>query len=180
MSDLLTIDWRALFVPQGSLAEILVRGTVVYLVLFALLRVLMRRHVGAMGVPDLLVIVLIADAAQNAMGGDYRTITEGALLCAVILGWSVLFDWLAFRFKALRRVLEAGPLPVIRDGVMLRRNMRQELITPDELLSHLREQGIDDPAEVRLACMEADGVISVLRRDGEKSPKPPRRQPGSH
>ncbi|HEX7879495.1 MAG TPA: YetF domain-containing protein [Candidatus Eisenbacteria bacterium] len=174
---MMSIDWHALFVPHGSLLEIVVRGTVMYLVLFILLRVLVRRHVGAMGVPDLLVIVLIADAAQNAMAGEYKSITEGALLCAVIIGWSVLFDWLAYRFKPLRGILEADPLPVIKDGVMLPRNMRQELITRDELLSHLREQGIDDPADVALACMEPDGAISVIKRDGKQDAHPPKRKP---
>jgi len=175
MNGLLAVDWRALFVPHGSLLEILVRGTVMYLVLFALLRVVVRRHLGEMGVADLLVIVLIADAAQNAMAGEYRSITEGALLCATIIGWSVLLDWLAYRFKPLRAILEAGPIPVMRDGVMLRRNMRKELVSTEELLSHLRENGIDDPADVALACIEPDGAISVIRREGGGDSGPPRK-----
>ena len=170
MSGLLSVNWNALFVPHGSLLEVVLRGSVMYLALFALLRILARRHTGTIGSPDLLVIVLIADAAQNGMAGEYRSITEGVLLCGTILGWSALLDWLSFRFQFLRGILESSPLPIVRDGVMLRRNMRQELITVDELMSHLREEGIEDVAAVSLACVEPDGTISVLRRDGSGRP----------
>jgi uncharacterized membrane protein YcaP (DUF421 family) len=180
MNGLMAVDWRVLFVPHGSLVELFLRGTVLYLVLYALLRVLVRRHVGAIGVPDLLVIVLIADAAQNAMAGEYKSITEGIVLCATIIGWSVLFDWLAYRFKSLRGILEAGPLPVIKDGRMLPRNMRQEFLSRDDLLSQLREHGIDDPADVALATMEPDGQISVVRKDGADTSRPGRWNPGAH
>jgi uncharacterized membrane protein YcaP (DUF421 family) len=116
---------------------------------------------------DLLVIVLIADAAQNAMASEYRSLPEGLVLCATIIGWSFFLDWLAFRFKRGRHWLEPSPLPLIRNGRMQRRNMRQELITLDELQSHLREHGITDVAKVRQAYLEPDGQITVLKFDGE-------------
>jgi uncharacterized membrane protein YcaP (DUF421 family) len=69
MSTVLQIDWNSMFVPSLHLGEIFLRGTVVYLFLFALLRVT-RRQAGAIGISDLLVVVLIADAAQNAMASE--------------------------------------------------------------------------------------------------------------
>ena len=78
MEALLQIDWKAVFVPTVSLLEIVLRGTLVYLLLFFVLRVL-RREAGALGISDLLVVVLIADAAQNAMGSEYKSVTEGAV-----------------------------------------------------------------------------------------------------
>jgi uncharacterized membrane protein YcaP (DUF421 family) len=160
------IDWNTLLVPKVSLLEIILRGSVVYLFLFTLLRMLVRRHVGTLSLMDLLVIVLIADAAQNAMASEYRSLPEGLVLCATIIGWSYFLDWLAFRFKPLRRWLEPSPLLLIRDGRVQRRNMRQELVTVDELKSHLREHGITDFAEVRQAFLEPDGQISVLKFNG--------------
>ena len=71
------------------------RGSLMYLVLFLLLRVLIRRR-WALSMTDLLLIVLIADAAQNGMAGEYRSISEGVVLCGTIVGWSLLLDWLAF------------------------------------------------------------------------------------
>ena len=56
-------------------------------------------------------------------------------------------------------------LPLIRDGEMLRRNMRRELISEEELLSLLRGQGVDDVKDVKKCCLEGDGRLSVIRND---------------
>ena len=157
------IDWNALLVPKVSILELILRGSVVYLSLFVLLRVVVRRHVGTISLMDLLVIVLIADAAQNAMASEYRSLPEGLILCGTLIGWSLLLDWLAYRYKPLRAWLEPKPLLLIKDGKPQRRNMRQELISIEELRSHLREQGVTEFSEVRQAYIEPDGQISVLK-----------------
>jgi uncharacterized membrane protein YcaP (DUF421 family) len=160
----MTIDWRSLFVPHGSLVELVIRGSAMYLGLFTVLRVVVRREVGSFSMPDLLLVVLIADAAQNAMAGQYTSITEGAVLCGTLIGWSYLLDVLAYRFPLLRRWLEPGAVMLVRDGRVLHRNMRRELVTMEELASHLRQQGVEDVRDVQLACIEPDGQISVLKR----------------
>ena len=71
------IDWRSMFVPTESILEIVIRGTIMYIGMYALLRVF-RRQAGTVGIADLLVIVVIADAAQNGMAGDSRSITSSA------------------------------------------------------------------------------------------------------
>ena len=163
------IDWQNTFMPQTPPLEILVRGTVVYLALFFLLRVVLKRQSGTTGVTDLLVIVLIADAAQNAMANDYKSLPDGLLLVGTIVVWSFLLDWIAFRFPRLARFIHPKPLPLVKDGVMLRRNMRRELITEEELLSQLRQQGIEDLSGVQTVYMEGDGQFSVI--DGQQHPK---------
>jgi uncharacterized membrane protein YcaP (DUF421 family) len=162
--------WREAFVPTTVL-EVVVRGTIVYLVLFALFRLILKRQSGALGVTDLLVVVLVADAAQNAMAGGYTSLTDGIILVAVIVFWSWFLDWLGFRFPRIQRLMKPPPLPVVRDGRLLRRNMKTELITEDELFSQLRLQGVDDLARVRLAAVESDGRISVVTVDGEEKPR---------
>ena len=98
-----------MFVPALSLIEVIVRGTIMYLALFAILRFIGRRQAGHFGPADLLVIVLIADAAQNALGKDYQSVTEGIVLVCTIVGWEYTLDWLAWRFPALRNILKAPP-----------------------------------------------------------------------
>jgi uncharacterized membrane protein YcaP (DUF421 family) len=160
------IDWGRVFGSQTPLLEIFLRGTLTYLILWALLRFSFKREVGGFGITNLLVIVLIADAAQNAMAGEYRSITDGVFLVVTIVGWSFALDWAAFRFPGLRRVILPPPLPLVKDGRFLRRNMRTEMITADELQAHLRMHGIERVEEVKEAHMESDGRISVIRRDG--------------
>jgi len=163
------VNWGDLFGLTVSPLEIFVRGSIVYWFIFLIFRLVLRREVGAIGVADVLVVVLIADASQNAMAGDYRSITDGLLLISTIVFWNFLLDWLAFRWRWLARVLEPPPLVLIEGGRMNRANMRREFLTPDELRSKLRENGVEDLAQVKRALMESDGEISVIRLDGAET-----------
>ena len=160
------MNWHDMFVPTVPLLEIVLRGSAVYLVILVLLRVL-RRDSGGMGTADLLVIVLVADAAQNAMAAEYKSITEGVVLVATIFGWNYLLDWLAFRSKRVYRLLHPKPLPLIRDGVVLRRNLKSEMLTREDLMEQLREQGIEQVTQVKRCYLEADGHLSVIRQEGD-------------
>jgi uncharacterized membrane protein YcaP (DUF421 family) len=162
------VDWQDLFVPVHPVPEIILRGTITYLMLFLILRFLLKRQSGVIGIADLLVIVLIADAAQNAMASEYKSITEGAILVMTIVFWNYAVDWLGFRFPALRRLTRPPPLLLIENGKMLFRNMRQEMITAEELNSQLRQQGVEHCSEVKKAYIEGDGSISIIRNDNEE------------
>lgn len=169
------VDWQKLFTFQTPILEIFVRGTAVYLLLFVTLRVILKRQTGSVGITDLLVVILLADAVQNAMVGEAASIPEGLVLVATIVLWSYLFDWMAFKFPFVQRLLTAPPLPLVADGKMLHQNMRKELITREELMVQLREQGIDDLAKVKSANMENDGQISaILKPEFESSGDTPR------
>ncbi|HEY9747551.1 MAG TPA: YetF domain-containing protein [Allocoleopsis sp.] len=162
MSSLFSVEWRELFVPNLSLVELFIRGSLVYLVLFAILRSLPSRQLGSLAITDLLVVVLFAEAAQNAMARDYTSITEGAVLIGSVIFWSYALNWLGFRFPVVQQFLNPPPLLLVKQGHLQRRNMRRELITEDELMSQLRQQGIESVADVKAAYMEADGTISVI------------------
>jgi uncharacterized membrane protein YcaP (DUF421 family) len=161
-------QWSQVFGISTSPIEVVVRGTVMYLSIFVILRVVFKRESGGSDITDLLVVVLIADAAQNGMAGQYRTVPEGLLLVATIIFWSGLLNALAYRFQPFRRVVRHKPLVLIRDGCLLRGNMAKELVTDDELFSQLREQGVTGLSQVRMARMEPDGKLSVTRYDEAK------------
>ena len=168
METLFNIDWKGAFVPTVSILEIIMRGTLTYLALFSLMRFVLKREAGVIGLADLLVVVLIADAAQNAMASEYKSITEGIALVATLVFWDFTLDWLGYRFPRLQWLLHPPPLTLIENGQMLRRNMRRELIGEQELMSYLREQGVADVGDVKKAYMEGDGRISVIPRESEK------------
>jgi uncharacterized membrane protein YcaP (DUF421 family) len=159
----MSLDWNAIFGLSVSPWELVIRGSAMYLFLFLLFRVVIRRRIGAVGMADLLILVIIADAAQNGMSGEYRSVTEGAILVSTIIAWNVLIDWLNWRVPALQNWLEAPPLLLVHNGRLLHRNLRHEFVTEDELKSKLREKGVDDIREVAKAHMESDGTISVIR-----------------
>jgi uncharacterized membrane protein YcaP (DUF421 family) len=163
MDKIFLIDWAELVIPTHSLAEIMLRGTIMYLALFAILRFVMLRQSSTIGIADILVIVVIADAAQNGFSKEYKSVTEGVLLVLTIVFWDIFLNWLSYRFKMFERLLTPAPLPLVKFGRMNHRNMRKELITKEELMGQLREQGVQELSEVKEASLEANGEISVVK-----------------
>lgn len=165
MELLWKVDWAALFEPRHSLLELVLRGTLMYWVVLVLLRLDLRRQIGGIAMPDILVVVLIAEIAGSGIAAGYESIGEGAVLVATVLFWSFALEWLQFRFPAVERLLRDRKLKLVEHGRMMRRNMRIELVTPEELMSALREQGVEDCAEVSAAYLEANGKISVILKN---------------
>lgn len=166
------LDWRAMFVPSGNLVELVVRASLMYLMILAGFR-LFRREAGSLSVSDLLVVVLIADAAQNGMAGEYKSLTEGAIVVATIFAWNYVLDWLAYRSRVAHWLLHPPSLLLIRNGKLLYRNLRAELMTKEDLLEQLREQGVDEIGLVKKCFLESDGRISVIRDDSREPPRQP-------
>ncbi|MCW7536305.1 DUF421 domain-containing protein [Aquabacterium sp. A7-Y] len=151
-----------LFAIRVPLWELVLRGTLTYWFLFLIFRFIMRRDVGSVAIADVLLLVLIADASQNAMAGGYATLAEGAVLVGSIVGWNFLLDWASFRYPLVRRFAEPPPLPLVRHGQVLHRNLRREYLSLEELQSKLRQKGVEDLTDVKAAYMEADGNVSVI------------------
>jgi uncharacterized membrane protein YcaP (DUF421 family) len=158
------IDWQELFGISVAPLELIVRGTAVYWFLFLIFRLILRRNVGSVAIADILVLVIIADAAQNAMAGEYTTVTDGFILVGTIVAWNYLLDWMSYHWKPLRTLLEPQPLLLISDGRLQRHNMRKELVSEQELIAQLRQQGVEKVEEVKRAFMEADGTVTVIPR----------------
>lgn len=167
------IDWGQVFGLTTSPFELIIRGSAMYLFLLAMFRTVLQRDIGAVGVADILLLVLIADASQNAMAGEYKSVSDGIILVTTIVGWNFLFDYLSFRFPRVRRLVQPPTLRLVRDGAILYRNLRREFITEDELWAKLRENGVDCLADVRSATMESDGTISVIKRESGSETAPP-------
>ncbi|GAA6620862.1 DUF421 domain-containing protein [Scytonema sp. NUACC26] len=156
------INWQEVFIPSVSVLELVLRGTLVYLSLFSVLRVMPSRQVGTLGIADLLVVVLFAEAAQNAMASNYSSITEGGILVGTVIFWSYFLNWLGYKYPKFQLFLNPPPLLLVRYGKLLDRNLQRELITHDELMSKLRQQGVELLSDVKRAYIEADGSISVI------------------
>ena len=162
MEPWVQVDWQHACLPPTPVLELVVRGSVIYLALFLRRRRLLKRQSGTLGLTDLLVVVLIADAAQNAMANESRSITAGLVLVATIIGWSDARDWLGYWCPRVERFIHPPALPLVQAGHLLRHPRCRALVTEEELLSQLREQGIHELTAGKLASMEGDGRISVI------------------
>ena len=160
----MSLDWSGIFGVDTPPLELIVRGTAMYLFLFVIFRVVIRRRVGSVGMADILILVIVADAAQNGMAGEYRTVTEGAILISTIIAWSVLADFLTYKSPMLQKLLEPPPLLLIENGRVKWRNLRHEFLSEDELKAKLREHGVTDYAQVEKAFLESEGEVSVIKK----------------
>ena len=156
-----------LFAFHVSAVELMLRGSIMFWFLFLAFRFVLRRDGGGLGIADVLFIVIVADAAQNAMAGASNTVAEGMVLVGTLIGWNYLLDWASFRWAVVRRFTASRPLLLIDEGRLVAKNLRKEFLTRDDVEAQLRQNGVENVADVRKAFMESDGKFSVLTYDGE-------------
>lgn len=174
MEGVLQVDWQKVLVPQTPLLEIFLRGTITYLFVFTIFRLIFKRQTGTWSITDLIVVVFVADASQNAMAGEYTAVADGMILVTVISFWAFTLDWASYHSRTIERLIKPPPLPLVKDGKMVARNMKKELLTPHELMSHLHLAGVENLEDVELAQMESNGQISVIRKSEGETNHPDR------
>ncbi len=129
------------------------------------LRVINKRHVGEMRAHDILLVLMAANAVQNAMttGNGRLAVALVSAATLVFVGWfaASVFDWSPF----LERRLGGKPAVLVHNGTLLRRNLRRERIAEEEVTAAVRMYGILRLADVRLAVLETNGSISVVPRE---------------
>lgn len=160
--DLLSINFAGLFQIENSIPELVLRATILYLGILLLLRILPHRTGGEIATMDLVFILLIAEGATHSFG-EYSSITEGFIVIAILAIWNYLINVLSYHFKFIEKLVSPPAVQVIINGKMQKRTMRREYLTKEELIEHLRSQGIEDVSEVKKAFLESDGSISVLK-----------------
>lgn len=157
-------DWGAVLAPQASLAELLVRGTLIYAFLFVAMRIAGRRLMGRFAMSDALVMLLLAVAVREGLTGDHYGVADAVISGATVLGWDVLIDRAVFLFPALRRPLRPDPVLIVERGRLIVENAREQLLTRAEIMAELRRHGLDSLEQVKHAYMEQDGSISIVPR----------------
>jgi uncharacterized membrane protein YcaP (DUF421 family) len=151
-----------MFALQSPAWQIVLRTAVVYLVVLAGLRLAGKREIGQLTVLDLVVLLLISNAVQNAMLGPDTSLTAGIIAVAVLLGMSVVLAQLRLRSQLLRRLMQGSPTLLVLRGKTIPEHMRREGLDDDTLQAALREHGIADISDVEMAVLEIDGSISVV------------------
>jgi uncharacterized membrane protein YcaP (DUF421 family) len=141
--------------------EFALRGLIVYVFLMVLLRITGRRQVGQLAPFDLVLLLVLSNALQNAMNGGDNSVTGGVLsaLTLVCLNW--LVGYVVFRYKRLARVIEGKPEVLIHNGHVYRDVMARERLTQSELDAALRRAGCASLDDVHFAILENNGQISV-------------------
>lgn len=172
MANWLLPQWGEMFIPSRPLLDTFLRGTLVYLGLFVLLRIIPQRQGGKVGLSDMLLIVLIADASQNAMANEYKSVADGFLLVGTLIFWDYALDWLSYRIPRLGSLLYPRPLLLIRNGKIQKEHLQEEVLTEEQLKSHIRQHGVADVSQVKEAYLEGTGKISVIKKEKASEEQP--------
>lgn len=161
---MMRVDWREVLAPSAAPAEMIVRGALLYLAFVFLFRVMPRRTGGELEAMDLVFLLLVTEAASHSLG-DFSSVGDGLVMIVTMMVLNYLVNALTHRFRWFEKLLTRPPVPVIRDGRMLLKQMRREFLTRDELMEHLRSEGIASIDLVKSAFVENDGKLSVQKRD---------------
>ncbi len=168
---LLPDNWQDIFIPEYPLVELIVRGVILYFFILFMLRILTRRTTGELTAMDLVFILLLTEAAAHSLG-DYTTIGDGIVMLIVFLLCNHGVNQLTYHSKFFQKLFEHSPLQIINEGKLNWRNMRKELLTKDELMAHMRENGIEAISEIKRAFVEGDGNISFVTYENNKRNPP--------
>jgi uncharacterized membrane protein YcaP (DUF421 family) len=141
-----------------------VRSVALYAIMLVVIRLLGKRTVGNFSAFDLLVALMLGEVVDEIIYGDVNFF-QGTTAILVIAGAKYLTSYLAYTSDALNKILDGIPRILIRNGNVQNEGLKHELINPKELLAALRLHGISDMREVKLATMEVDGLISVLKEE---------------
>ena len=145
--------------------EIVTRTALIYLAVFIGLRLMGKRELGQMTVFDLVVILLIANAVQNAMVGPDVSVTGGILAALVLLLANRVVARIRNQTTVWGRLVEGTPTVLVQEGRVLEANLRREGVEFAELEMAMREHGVDSLDAVKLAVLETDGTVSVVPAD---------------
>lgn len=148
-----------------SYLNIILSTSAVYLFIIIAIRLFGKKELSQLSVVDLIFILLISNAVQNAMVGPDTTLVGGLLAAATLFIINYLFKRLIYRFPKLGRVLQGEPLLLIYKGRLNQANIAKSRITLDELREAVREHGLALFEDVDLAVLEADGNISIVSGD---------------
>ena len=154
-----------MWVLNTTLLEIALRATIIYIVVLIGIRLTWKREVGQMTPFDLVLLLLIANAVQNAMTGPDTSVTGGIVAAATLLTVNAVVTGVVWRHRGVRQFVEGTPTLLVHSGKILSENLAKEKVSTDELQQALREHGIATVADVNLAVLEVDGAISVLKND---------------
>jgi uncharacterized membrane protein YcaP (DUF421 family) len=155
-----------MFALQIGIPELIGPAVLVYGVIFLLLRIVGKKHVGEMAPFDLVVLLILSECVQGALTAGDNSVTAGVIAAATLFGTNQMVGYVSSRNKSVERLLEGQPQILVRNGTVCRDVLARQQISHSELIEALRKEGCSSLTKVRYAVLENDGQISIgLRVD---------------
>ena len=159
--------------------DIVLRATVMFFILFLLIRLLGKRELGQMTPFEFVVLVVLGDLIQQGVTHNDFSLTGATLAICTFAFWALVLSWTAYLFPRAKDLLEGTPRVIVRDGEIVTENLQRDRLTRDEILSEMRLAGIGRMSEVAWAILEPQGKMSFIRKDEKGSPQQDKDGPAS-
>jgi len=145
--------------------EFVLRALLVYIFVFALLRFVGKKQIGQLTPFDFVLLLIISNAVQNSMNGGDNTVTAGIILAGTLVLLNYGVDALTFKSRKAESLIDGEPQLLVHNGLVQQKALKESRITPHELESMLRSQGVLDIKNVHCAILESNGHVSVIRKE---------------
>lgn len=157
--------------------DVVIRASIVFWLLWLLLRALGKRELAEMTPFELIVLMVSGDLIQQGVNGEDQSTTGAALAVSTMMLWAVLFSYAAYRSRWLRRGLESRATVLVRDGAIDRRALAVQRMSVEDLLIEARQAGVSDLSEVAFAVLESNGRMSFVKGARSSDDDPPQADP---
>lgn len=146
--------------------EIVIRASIMFLVLYGLLRLMGKRELGQMAPFELVTLIVLGDLIQQGVTHQDFSMTGAILAILTFAAWSLAFNALSHAFPRVRSALDGSPIVLVRNGETIKRNLDREGVDLEELASEMRLAGISRLGDIAWAILEPQGRIAFIRKDG--------------
>ncbi len=146
--------------------DIVARATVMFVVLYVLLRIMGKREIGQLTPFELVVMIVLGDLIQQGVTHNDFSLTGAILAISTFAFLAIMMSWITYLFPKAEKLLDGEPRVIVRDGQLLKENLRRDRITQSEVESEMRLAGIARMTDVAWAILEPQGKISFIKVDG--------------
>lgn len=146
--------------------DIVARASVMFVVLYVLLRIMGKREIGQLTPFELVVMIVLGDLIQQGVTHNDFSLTGAILAISTFAFLAIMMSWITYLFPRAEKMLDGEPRVIVRDGELLKDNLRRDRITQSEVESEMRLAGISRMSDVAWAILEPQGKISFIKADG--------------
>jgi uncharacterized membrane protein YcaP (DUF421 family) len=148
------------------------KAAIVYLALWALVRLTGRRSLGNLTTFDFILFLIIGGATQRALLGQDYSLTNAFIVIATLVGMDILLSLIERDSALMRRILKGLPMIVVEHGRPLSGRIRRARLTEEEILTAARQNhGLESMAQVKYAILETSGEISIIPQQPAGEPR---------
>lgn len=138
-----------------------IRTTIMFTAVIVIMRFMGKRQIGQLQPYELVIAMMISDLASIPLQDNSIPLINGFLPILTLMGLQILISFLILKFKVLRNIICGKPCILIKNGVIIKENLKKQMYNLDDLLETIRLQGTPDVSDILLAVLENNGNVSI-------------------